>query len=1657
MSRFYNKFKKASAVLLAAALVTVSLPFSNLSVKAQESGFDAEDVVMRVGVLSDPHFAYTDDADASNQVERYKRAITYLNNRADDQLDMVMLGGDYTGTGSEVQATHFAKATKEIMAEINEGKAEEDQAKFIFAYGNHDTDWGGQMTYEGWENVLNQYGVLDDVLKGPEGCYKAKVTNNGKSYFFYSLETYNYNNPTNMFLQEALDWLDAELKAVTTNDPNSYVYVVSHGSVWESGVYGADFEFDRNATWGTAKAGFTGTATDGRPTSSNLNGVLKKYPQVVFFSGHTHRTNILESSIMQKDYTAINVSSVNGGDLFATDPTDFVEDNYGASRPGYVLLVEVDSNGNQRITRINMEDNSICGEPWVMSAPNAEKTHLETYTQEARQKTPVFASGAAFSIDNIAYTEGKEQMTFDVSFDAATCEGYVFRYELVLYDQNGKSIDTKWMVGNWTDHRTGVAEGTSHFDATKFKYSLSVDSKDLFGATGIYATLHAVDEFGGRSEALTWKSQDSLQSVALMRPTGDKANKNLLDGFTTDQIATRTDGAVGIADNGNGSITFTATGNNGQIVYALNDAYSASTMTMWGLLSYYADKLTAIDPADTFVYETDFAKASGGNVFLAFRSPYFTTGSWKGSYTGINLTSSGVELRLGYDDAGIKSEAFKLTDTATHRIKIVSAPSSVSVWVDDIEVFSNQSYTSDNATMYPAIGMFAVNAATFTVGNQLLYLYNSEDQVADSVDALYKEGTEFYDPAAVGCDRNKFQFSSTENKVTVTSKDGTNNPAVFTQRFDDVLEVTDTIITELEYTPTEMTNTDTGVWTPGNIVGIRLCYRADETNGDFASVYLRVNASQNMFYFTDTYQKNMTSEAKVQNGQKVKVKIVSDNTKASVWIDDVLLVDNWAYATINPNVNTANMKPFLQINVTNATWELANISVRKAVETIPNVTSLTEENNLLESQFANISSDIMTSGGAWENMPVIINGTNIYTDMRTSTMAAAGVPSDKHTWQENFTFWGISGNDPKISPNDSYVFSTLAKIYNTTAENGGIVSRYRMRFASYNGVTTGLILDDAILKIMENDTTIAQVDLASKIGYTVGDEIRVTALVSPFGWDVYFDGHHLYSYKVAAGSTVDYRVLQLSTGGARARFLDTSVHYNHDNGELYKEKLLEEVAGYTNARKGIWYEDKAANDAQVAQIKAVCEGLTTTSNTGLKGYVGAINKLIANGKVTNNMIVDGTAGVSETAFINLDHTKPNNGWDWGHIKFVNSGTKMKKGETWVFEADVNCDTGWYNRRLGFGLGTDVDDPEIMVQNGNPHYWGTDWHPVTTISPQWQTGQNWHVKFVVKPFESVQAVYINNADNATLWDKTFAWTELGKTKDAPEDTVFWPRLNFACVDATVTNIYVGYDLTADIAALNTAVTEGKAVDTSGYTDASVKAYEKVLADSAAIVEVCTDAFTNPYSKAEINEATKAIAAAKALLKTPAATLSVGGGDTNANAITIGIADGEDLPVEYVEDKYIIGWTVDGSKVTTYDASVDASKYVAEFIDTDMLDVKKQSAVVDGKIDVRVISSVNNLDYEKAGFAMSLSKKDPTVTTASVRDTTTVYTSLLANGEPESVSDVYPGGYSTHMYAVEITGTPVGTTMYVRAFVELEDGTIVYGATRTITTIATGTAD
>ena len=85
----------------------------------------------------------------------------------------------------------------------------------------------------------------------------------------------------------------------------------------------------------------------------------------------------------------------------------------------------------------------------------------------------------------------------------------------------------------------------------------------------------------------------------------------------------------------------------------------------------------------------------------------------------------------------------------------------------------------------------------------------------------------------------------------------------------------------------------------------------------------------------------------------------------------------------------------------------------------------------------------------------------------------------------------------------------------------------------------------------------------------------------------------------------------------------------------------------------------------------------------------------------------------------------------------------------------------------------------------------------------------------------------------------------------------------------------------------------------------------------------------------------------------------------------------------------------------------------------------------------------------GWAFSITNSNPEIGGEGVvlKNSTRVYSSLIANGKVVTTEDVYGAvDYSKYFYVFEITDIPNNhhaTEIYVRPYVEMADGTIVYG--------------
>ena len=404
----------------------------------------------------------------------------------------------------------------------------------------------------------------------------------------------------------------------------------------------------------------------------------------------------------------------------------------------------------------------------------------------------------------------------------------------------------------------------------------------------------------------------------------------------------------------------------------------------------------------------------------------------------------------------------------------------------------------------------------------------------------------------------------------------------------------------------------------------------------------------------------------------------------------------------------------------------------------------------------------------------------------------------------------------------------------------------------------------------------------------------------------------------------------------------------------------------------------------------------------------------------------------------LGHSGDND-WKFGNLLLFNGDSPFTPNDDFIVEADVIFTDVWYNTRIGFAL-NNVADADIMIQQdtqfANTQAKGWDSSAYGKGPTAKNLANKWHVKYIVKGGESIRTLVTDSETGAVLHDYTVLWSALRTASTNKE--YFSPVFYYACCSVDLKNIYVGYDVTEAKDALNDTVAEYAVKDTNGFTADSVENFTDALANANMILGAYKQ-----YSNAEINAAKAAVVSTFNALEVEE-TIKVPVGD-----IEIEIAPDEKLPEKVKPEgttKFILGWKNPDGTAYTGDTYVEG--LVADYVETLMMTVKYQIGTSGDAI--RYIASVDQTDrYTKVGWAFSLVNANPEIGAENVvvRDSSLVYQGLLADGAVKTAADIYGGAdYAQYLYVFEITDIPeaaADSTIYVRPYVEMNDGTIVYG--------------
>ncbi|MBE5757053.1 MAG: hypothetical protein E7342_04545 [Clostridiales bacterium] len=555
--------KKILTVAVAALLTVSSVSFATNTLKpidaeviAVSDTFDENNIAISFGAISDVHIQKNSYAEKDGDycLPYFRQAldslITQANVHDKDGLDAVLVAGDLTevNVGETNQAGRNTRSAAEINAftdVVYEYRDTSIGTNFITTPGNH--DWRGIYTrdLQGYYDLFGRNYFTDSVADGRKeyrldlerGYRHTSITKGTQEFHFIVLQPYFGHDSDDKIVYAhdpvVLDYLETDLNAITTRNPNAYVYVVTHvapvdtarGSEYEwrnaknflseglmkdpedaiySSRYNQDYTYtDINGVTKTIKVN-----ADGR----TVRRILPNYPQVMTFAGHSHCPLNEERSIWQGDFTALSTAS-------SKYTTDYPDDKYisntislktSTERNRGGLLVQVDVNGNVRITRVNFsrnylvdKSNLVIKDVWELEAPKADKSHLNKYsraTRVANNEAPVMSGAVtltAGTFSNLYDTADTTVFNVKLSAPAATDDDYniIAYYNIKVY-----KAGTSTLVKSYT-----VRSDLMYADINKNENTLRKTFEYLLklNAGSYDVKIQAVDEWDAVSNWLT--------------------------------------------------------------------------------------------------------------------------------------------------------------------------------------------------------------------------------------------------------------------------------------------------------------------------------------------------------------------------------------------------------------------------------------------------------------------------------------------------------------------------------------------------------------------------------------------------------------------------------------------------------------------------------------------------------------------------------------------------------------------------------------------------------------------------------------------------------------------------------------------------------------------------------------------------------------------------------------------------------------------------------------------------------------------------------------------------------------------------------------------------------------------------------------------------
>lgn len=426
MKRTYLKIVSgiAMSALLFLTLAYTPIKEANLSSPKQA---DKKAPLVSFAVLSDTHFG------SKSPEIRVGRSIDAIVNHT-PKVDAIFVVGDLTNNGVENQYVDFMSAFKsKVPADV----------QVFYMMGNHDryNDRSGALYTKHTAQPFNQSVRIKDF-----------------SFITLSVNS-TKNSGSECYSDEAHQFLITNIAKAKADFPGKPIFVFGHVPTV-------------NTVWGSSDAD--------NWASDKLEPTLKQYPEAIFFSGHTHFPLRDERSIHQRDFTSVNDGGNDYGELIR-GLADGIHPE-GSQEVQEVLIVDVDTDLNVTLRKIDTNRGEQIKTPWVVQAPHDKSKFIYT-DDRPKPDLATFAKGSRVEVSEVS------NASCVITFPQAVNNDVVYCYEVSLVDASQTKLDSDKTIKSvkiysqyWFGSLTPKTLSWKMLDLEPNKrYSIRVRAEDSFG------------------------------------------------------------------------------------------------------------------------------------------------------------------------------------------------------------------------------------------------------------------------------------------------------------------------------------------------------------------------------------------------------------------------------------------------------------------------------------------------------------------------------------------------------------------------------------------------------------------------------------------------------------------------------------------------------------------------------------------------------------------------------------------------------------------------------------------------------------------------------------------------------------------------------------------------------------------------------------------------------------------------------------------------------------------------------------------------------------------------------------------------------------------------------------------------------------------------